>query len=166
MVLVARWVKNNFPTGGSIKHILVDETRARLSHRARRPARLHPRPARDHPSRRLDRGAPARLHRPSGRARRRRRGGSGGGHDPADRPSAPPAPGRGKLRARVWDVALEEGRLRSYDEAVRRGRDGMVVPVARKGKVVGHRLRFNDRLLYAACYREPATRYLRRPRQD
>lgn len=68
--------------------------------------------------------------------------------------------------ARAWDVAIEEGRLRSYDEAVRRGRDGLVVPITRKGQVVGHRLRFNDRLLFAACYREPPSRYVRPPKPD
>ena len=63
--------------------------------------------------------------------------------------------------AHAWDVAVEEGRLRSFDEALRRGRDGVVVPVMRAGRVVGHRRRFDNRLLFAACYGEPMTRYSR-----
>ena len=60
--------------------------------------------------------------------------------------------------ARAWDVALEEGRIRSHQEAMRRGVEGDLVPVIRRGQVVGHRRRFNDRLLYAACYAQPPPR--------
>lgn len=55
----------------------------------------------------------------------------------------------------AWEMAQEQGRDRSYDEAVRRGRDGWLSPVIRNGKVVGHRHRFDNRLLYAACYAQP-----------
>jgi hypothetical protein len=61
--------------------------------------------------------------------------------------------------ALAWDFAVAEGRSRSIDEAVRRGRDGVLVPVVRRGQLVGHRRRFDNRLLYAACYAEPMTRF-------
>ena len=60
--------------------------------------------------------------------------------------------------AHAWDIAAEEGRGRSVDEAVRRGRDGWLVPVTRNGQVVGHRRRYDNRLLYAACYAQPPPR--------
>ena len=59
----------------------------------------------------------------------------------------------------AWDKALDEGRTRSLDEALARGKEGVVVPVMRGGKVVGHRRRFDNRLLYAACYGEPMGRF-------
>ena len=65
--------------------------------------------------------------------------------------------------ARAWDAALEEGRMRSVDEALRRGSDGWWSPVMRNGKLVGHRHRFDNRLLFAACYGEPMARYARAP---
>jgi len=61
--------------------------------------------------------------------------------------------------AHAWDKAVEEGRARSYDEAVTRGLNGYLAPVVRNGKVVGHRHRFDNRLLYAACYGEPMGRF-------
>jgi len=61
--------------------------------------------------------------------------------------------------AQAWDRALIEGRQRAYDEAVRRGKDGYRVAVVRNGRVVGHRHRFDNRLLFAACYGEPFSRY-------
>ncbi len=63
--------------------------------------------------------------------------------------------------AHAWDAALEEGRMRSVDEALRRGSDGWLSPVVRNGKIVGHRHRFDNRLLFAACYGEPMARYER-----
>ncbi|UVO49131.1 hypothetical protein M0208_00820 [Sphingomonas sp. SUN019] len=63
--------------------------------------------------------------------------------------------------ARAWDAALSEGRLRAQDEAMRRGREGHLVPVTRDGRVVGHRRRLDNRLLFAACYGEPMSRYER-----
>ncbi len=62
--------------------------------------------------------------------------------------------------ARAWDVAIEEGRMRSL-EAITRGRDGWLVPVIRAGRFVGHRRRYDDRLLFAACYGVPMSRYER-----
>lgn len=59
----------------------------------------------------------------------------------------------------AWDKALDEGRTRSLDEALARGMEGVVVPVMRGGKVVGHRRRFDNRLLYAACYGHPMGRF-------
>ena len=61
--------------------------------------------------------------------------------------------------ARAWDKAIEEGRARSYDAAVARGLHGYLAPVIRDGKVVGHRHRFDNRLLYAACYGAPMGRF-------
>lgn len=61
----------------------------------------------------------------------------------------------------AWDVAIQEGRDRSREEALRRGRDGWWSPVMRNGKLVGHRHRFYNRLLFAACYGEPQLSYLR-----
>lgn len=61
--------------------------------------------------------------------------------------------------ALAWDKAVDEGRARSLDEALARGMEGVVVPVMRGGKVVGHRRRFDNRLLYAACYGEPMGRF-------
>jgi hypothetical protein len=61
--------------------------------------------------------------------------------------------------ARAWDKAVEEGRARSVDEALKRGLEGVVVPVMRNGKIVGHRRRFDNRQLYAACYGEPMGRF-------
>ncbi|MEO5866341.1 MAG: hypothetical protein ABIS14_12580 [Sphingomonas sp.] len=63
--------------------------------------------------------------------------------------------------AAAWDAALEEGRLRSYDEALRIGREGRLVPVTRLGRLLGHRRVLNNRLLFAACYGEPLRRYER-----
>ena len=61
--------------------------------------------------------------------------------------------------AHAWDRAIDEGRARSLDAALARGMEGVVVPVMRGGKVVGHRRRFDNRLLYAACYGEPMGRF-------
>jgi hypothetical protein len=61
--------------------------------------------------------------------------------------------------ARAWDLAVEEGRDRARDEALRRGREGVLVPVTYAGKVIGQRRRFDNRLLFAACYGEPMSRY-------
>lgn len=61
--------------------------------------------------------------------------------------------------ARAWDLAVDEGRIRSRDEALRRGMEGVLVPVTRNGKVIGTRRRFDNRLLFAACYGEPMSRY-------
>ena len=60
---------------------------------------------------------------------------------------------------RAWDLALAIGRQRSWEEAVRRGRDGHVTPVTRNGRVIGHRHRFDNRLLFAACYGSPMGRF-------
>lgn len=61
--------------------------------------------------------------------------------------------------AEAWDNAIDEGRARSLDQALARGMDGVVVPVMRGGKIVGYRRRFDNRLLYAACYGEPMGRF-------
>jgi hypothetical protein len=56
---------------------------------------------------------------------------------------------------RAWDAALNEGTARSYDLAMERALHGEQVPVFHRGKQVGYRQKFNDRLIYAACYRRP-----------
>ncbi|MHA6719560.1 hypothetical protein ACX40Y_08900 [Sphingomonas sp. RS6] len=61
--------------------------------------------------------------------------------------------------ARAWDAAVEEGRIKALEEAIRRGVEGVVVPVMRGGRVVGHRRRFDNRLLFAACYGQPMGRF-------
>ena len=61
--------------------------------------------------------------------------------------------------ARMWDMALEEGRLRNYDVAIARGVDGYTTPVYRRGKLVGMRHRHDNRMLFAACYGESMKRY-------
>lgn len=63
--------------------------------------------------------------------------------------------------ARAWDAAVEEGRIRASEEALRRGTEGVLVPVTYAGKVTGQRRRFDNRLLFAACYGEPMSRYER-----
>jgi hypothetical protein len=63
--------------------------------------------------------------------------------------------------AAAWDSAREEGRLKSFDEAVIRGSEGWLAPITRRGVVIGHRRRFDNRLLFAACYGEPMSRYER-----
>lgn len=50
-----------------------------------------------------------------------------------------------------------------YDESVRRGGDGWLSPIVRNGEVVGHRRRFDSRLLFAAYYGEPMSRYEKAP---
>lgn len=65
--------------------------------------------------------------------------------------------------ARAWAAAVQQGQDRSLDEAMRRGRDGWLVPVMRDGRIVAHRRRFDNRLLFAACYGEPMARFLRDP---
>ena len=63
--------------------------------------------------------------------------------------------------AAACDAALEQGRLASLDEAIRRGREGWLVPVMRRGRVVGQRRRYDNRLLFAACFGEPMSRHER-----
>jgi hypothetical protein len=60
--------------------------------------------------------------------------------------------------ARAWDAAAEEGRLRAIDEALARGK-GELVPLYYRGRLTGVRSRPNNRLLFAACYGEPMSRY-------
>ena len=61
--------------------------------------------------------------------------------------------------AAACDLALEQGRMIKLDEAMRRGRDGWLAPVLRRGHIVGQRHRHDNRLLFAACYGEPMSRY-------
>jgi len=43
-------------------------------------------------------------------------------------------------------------------------REGRLVPVRRRGKIVGRRRCFDSRLMFAACYGEPMQRYERKER--
>lgn len=61
--------------------------------------------------------------------------------------------------ARAWDAAVDQGRCVAFDEAMRIAREGRLVPILRKGKLIGHRRRFDNRLLFAACYGVPAARF-------
>ena len=54
--------------------------------------------------------------------------------------------------------AREEGRLRSFDQAMDRATNGELVPIYRQGRLIGVRHRFDNRLLFAACYGEPMSR--------
>jgi hypothetical protein len=65
--------------------------------------------------------------------------------------------------AGAWDAALLQGRDNSRDEAIARGRDGWLSPVMRRGEIVGQRRRYDNRLLFAACYGEPLSRFTRDP---
>ncbi|WP_294329906.1 hypothetical protein [uncultured Sphingomonas sp.] len=60
---------------------------------------------------------------------------------------------------RAWDAAVEQGRCVAFDEAMRIAREGRLVPILRRGMLVGHRRRFDNRLLFAACYGVPAARF-------
>lgn len=60
---------------------------------------------------------------------------------------------------RAWDAAREIGRMKMMDEALRVARDGQVVPVTYAGRVIGERQRFDNRLMFAACYGEPMGRF-------
>ena len=60
--------------------------------------------------------------------------------------------------ARAWDLALDMGRQRAWDEAVRRATEGHLTPVTRNGRVIGQRRRLDNRLLFAACYGMPMSR--------
>ncbi len=64
----------------------------------------------------------------------------------------------------MWDMALDEGRLRNYDVAIARGMDGYTTPVYRRGKLVGVRHRHDNRMLFAACYGESMRRYPGEPK--
>lgn len=59
---------------------------------------------------------------------------------------------------RAWDAAADQGRVTALDEAMRIAREGRLVPVVRRGKIVGHRRCFDGRLLFAACYGAPMVR--------
>lgn len=61
--------------------------------------------------------------------------------------------------ARAWDAALDQGRCIAIDEAMQIAREGRLVPIMRRGKLIGHRRRFDNRLLFAACYGVPASRF-------
>lgn len=57
--------------------------------------------------------------------------------------------------AAAWDLALDIGRDRLFEEAIRRGRDGYLRPVTYGGIVIGQRRVYDNRLLFAACYARP-----------
>lgn len=61
--------------------------------------------------------------------------------------------------ARAWDAAVDQGRCIALDEAMRIAREGRLVPIVRRGKLIGHRRCFDNRLLFAACYGVPVGRF-------
>ena len=52
--------------------------------------------------------------------------------------------------ARAWDEARRQGRSRARDTAIERSLNGVVTPIFYRGRKVGERRRFNDRLIIAA----------------
>lgn len=52
--------------------------------------------------------------------------------------------------ARAWDAARREGRSRARDTAIDRALNGVATPIFYRGRKVGERRRFNDRLVIAA----------------
>lgn len=60
--------------------------------------------------------------------------------------------------SRALESAREEGRLRSFDQAMDRATNGELVPIYRQGRLVGVRHRFDNRHLFAACYAKPMPR--------
>lgn len=52
--------------------------------------------------------------------------------------------------AQAWDDALEIGVWKARDTAVERAIEGVVIPVVRRGRVIGQERRYNDRLLISA----------------
>lgn len=52
--------------------------------------------------------------------------------------------------ARVWRAAQKEGRTQAYGLAIERAIKGVATPVFYRGRQVGERRRFNDRLVLAA----------------
>ncbi|KQR81205.1 hypothetical protein [Sphingomonas sp. Leaf343] len=57
--------------------------------------------------------------------------------------------------AEAWAAAQDEGVMRSFDQAMDRAMNGHLVPVYREGHIIGVRRRYDNRLLYAACYAQP-----------
>lgn len=52
--------------------------------------------------------------------------------------------------ARAFEAAVAEGRVRAIDTAVTRSLEGVATPIFYRGRQVGERRRYNDRLLIAA----------------
>jgi hypothetical protein len=66
---------------------------------------------------------------------------------------------QGESFARAWDAAVEEGRMKAADKALALARAGEFIPLFRNGRQIGVRKRLDNRLLFAACYGEPMSRY-------
>lgn len=52
--------------------------------------------------------------------------------------------------ARAWDAAVGEGRAQALDTGIERAIHGERIPVFYRGREVGHRIRYDSRLLIAA----------------
>ena len=52
--------------------------------------------------------------------------------------------------ARAFEAAVAEGRVRAIDTAITRSLEGVATPIFYRGRQVGERRRYNDRLLIAA----------------
>lgn len=61
--------------------------------------------------------------------------------------------------AQAWSFAIESGRGRALDTAVERAFHGVVTPIFYRGRQIGERRRFNDRLLMAALRYSDPQRY-------
>ena len=57
--------------------------------------------------------------------------------------------------AAAWDMALGEGRCRAVDAALTQGFEGVLVPIIYRGRQVGVRRVFDNRLLLAALRAMP-----------
>jgi hypothetical protein len=56
--------------------------------------------------------------------------------------------------AEAWDIALMMGRDHVWEQAMDRAVNGYTRPIRYRGRVIGHRHVFNDRLAYALAYGE------------
>jgi len=52
--------------------------------------------------------------------------------------------------ARAWEAALRQGKSRSLSTAIERALHGVATPIFYRGRQVGERRRYNDRLIIAA----------------
>jgi hypothetical protein len=65
--------------------------------------------------------------------------------------------------ARAWDRAVELGRSRARDLAIERALEGEIVPIYRRGRLVGTERRYDNRLIIMALKLAWRERDLRAP---
>ncbi len=61
--------------------------------------------------------------------------------------------------AAAWDAAVEEGRTHALDLSIERAIQGEVIPVFYRGRRIGSRVRYDNRLIIAALRRTHRDRY-------